>query len=339
MSPLASGLGSQFGLIKEVAYGTQLAPTKFFEIDSGALTLDQNYQDGVGLKANRMFMPAGRMRRDDASGARNGRDGRPDEGLRIDPRPHARPRSDRRAAGRDAGVAATRLIGTSMPTKAPRCRSTSRPRRPPTSPRPIPGAVLTGASFSMSADGLLKVTLTWDAMDERTLTTTPAGLALAAASYPTGVTSWMGVGTGAGPTVVTLNAVAVAVCRSLTIDWTQPYKTDRWFVGSGGLKKQPIPNGLQALTGNMELEWFDATAYALFRSGAKVALSFDFVNDLISGAFNEQIKFALDNIQIRGGSPGIDGPDVLNVTVPYVAGDDGVDPPLTVTYMSTDTAI
>ncbi len=53
---LASGLGSQFGLIREVTYGTQLAPTKFFEIDSAALALDQSYQDGAGLRANRSLM-------------------------------------------------------------------------------------------------------------------------------------------------------------------------------------------------------------------------------------------------------------------------------------------
>lgn len=336
---LASGLGTQFGLTKEVAYGTQLAATKFFEIDSAALALDQNYQDGVGLKANRMFMPAGRMRATtrQAPGAVPMDVPTKGFGSILDLMHDLVPTVVQQAA--TPAWLQTHLIGTSMPTKSATLQVNKPTAQGADVATTYPGGILLGASFTMSADGLLKVTLNWDTQDERTLTTTPAGLALAAAAYPAGVTSWMGVGNGAGPTVVTLNAAPVAICRSLTIDWVQPYKTDRWFIGSGGLKKQPIPNGLQALTGTMELEWFDTTAYALFRSGAKVALSFDFVNDLISGAFNEQIKFALDNVQIRGGSPAIEGPDVLNVTVPYVAGDDGVDPPLTVTYMSTDTAI
>ncbi|MDP2712309.1 MAG: phage tail tube protein [Solirubrobacteraceae bacterium] len=332
---LASGLGTQFGLTKEATYGTQLAATKFFEIDSAEASLDQAYQDGVGLKANRMFAPAGRMRATTRQGAVSTPMDVPTKGFgAILDLMHGLTPTVVQQEDTDAYLQ-THIIGTSMPNKS----ATLQLNKPTTDavdvPTTYPGSILTAASFAIDAAGLLKATLTWDAMDERTPATTPAGLALAAAAYPTGVTSWLGTVT----VVITMNGVPVATCQSMTLDWAQGYRTDRWFLGSGGLKKRPIPNALQAVTGNLELEWFDTTAYALFRSGAKIAVSFDFANDVIEDDYLEQIVFALSDVQLRGGSPGIQGPDVLAATVPYVAGDNGTDPPLQITYQSTDTAI
>ena len=58
---LASGLGSQFGLAKESTYGTVVTPNRFFEFDSESFKRNPNYQESVGLKANRMFEPAARV--------------------------------------------------------------------------------------------------------------------------------------------------------------------------------------------------------------------------------------------------------------------------------------
>lgn len=332
---LASGLGTQFGLTKEVTYGTQLAATKFFEIDSSALALEQTYQDGVGLKANRMFAPAGRQRATvrQAAGAIPMDVPTKGFGAILDLMHGLVPTVVQQGA--TPAYLQTHLIGTSMPNKSATLQTNKPTAQAADVPTTYPGSILTAVSFAFSADGILKCTLTWDNQDERTLTTTPAGLALAVASYAAGVTSWLGT---FGVTL-TLGGVPVAVCRSGTIDWAQPYKTDRFFLGSGGLKQRPIPNGLQTVTGNLELEWYDESAYALFRSGAKAAFALTFDNDVISGEHKETIGFSLPSIQLRGNSPQIDGPDVLNQTVPYVAGDDGVNPPLTITYKSTDVAI
>lgn len=332
---LASGLGSQFGLTKEVTWATQLAATKFFEIDSASLALDQNYQDGVGLRANRMFAPSGRQRATtrQAPGAIPMDVPTKGFGSILDLFHGLTPTVVQQAA--TPAWLQTHLIGTSMPTKS----ATLSTNKPTTAgvdvPHTYPGAVLTEAAFTLDAAGILKVTLTWDTMDERTPTTSPAGLALPAASYASGVTSWLGTTGG----VITLNGVVVAVVRSMGLNWAQPYKTDRFFIGSGGTKLKPIPNGMQTVTGTMDLEWLDTTAYALFRSGAKVPLIFSFTNDVISGIYSENITFTLSAVQLRGASPGIDGPDVLDQNVPFVAGDNGTDPPLKIEYMSTDTAI
>jgi hypothetical protein len=301
---LASGLGSQFGLTKESTYGTQLAATKFFEIDSAALALDQTYQDGVGLRANRMYGPSGRMRATvrTAGGAVPMDVPTKGFGSILDLMHGLTPTVVQQGA--TTAWLQTHTIGTSMPTKFATLQVNKPTSQAADTPTTYPGSILTAASFSLSVDGMLKCTTTWDSMDERTLATTPAGLALATATYTTGVTSWLG-----------------AIGASVTL------------AGSA------VANGLQTTTGTMDLEWFDTAAYTLFRSGAKVALVFSFTNDVISGAFSEQIVFSLSAIQIRGTSPDIAGPDVLDMSVPFVAGDNGSTAPLIVTYMSTDTAI
>lgn len=335
MSPLASGLGSQFGLKKEATYGVQLAATGFYEIDSAALALDQSYQDGVGLRAGRMFAPSGRQRQTtrQAGGAIPMDVPTKGFGAILDLMHGLVPTVVQQAA--TAAWKQTHLIGTSMPDKS----ATLQVNKPLAAATDVattyPGSIPTAIAFAMEATGILKCTVTWDCMDERTLTTTPAGLALAVASYPTGVTSWVGtIGS-----VVTLNGTPAGKVRSMALNWAQPYKTDRFFLGSVATKLKPIPNGLQTTSGTMEIEWFDTAAYDLFRSGAKVALVFSFTNDVIATIYSENITFTLSAIQVRGESPAIQGPDVLEQSVAFVAGDNGVAAPLTIEYMSTDTIV
>ncbi len=334
--PLASGLGSQFTLAKETGgYGTQLVGTKAFEFDSESFALDQTFQDGIGLRANRTFMPSGRMRQTtrQAGGAipmdvpTKGFGSILDlmHGLVVAPVQQ----------GATPAYLQTHAIGTSQPNKSATLQFNKPTSQGVDTAFTYPGSVLTAASFTIDTAGLLKANLTWDSMDERTLTTTPAGLALATASYPTGVTSWVGT-VGAS---VTMAGVAVAVARSVSLEWTQPYKEDRFFLGTTGTKLKPIPNGLATTTGTLALEFYDAVAYGQFRAGTPLAIVFTFENDVISGAFKEKIQFTISAAQVRGSSPQVDGPDVLDVSVPFVAGDNNVAAPLEVIYQSTDLAL
>jgi hypothetical protein len=333
---LESGLGSQFGLAVETVYGTVVTPNRFFEFDSAAVALDQNYQDGVGLKANRMFQPAGRMRKTTRSAGGASPMDIPNKGfgaivnlmhdLVVTPA----------QLGSTAAYKQTHNIGTSMPRKSATVQVNKPTSQGVDVPHTYPGSVLASVAFSVDANGILKATPTWMAQDELTPDTTPAGPALASASYPTGLSSWVGVDAGS---TVTMNGTPVAVVRSAQWTWTQPRKDDRWFLGTGGTRLKPIPNGFSTVAGTVELEWFDKTAYNLFRSGALIAIVFDFVGAQIESPNNEEIKFTLSSCQLRGSSPTIDGPDVLSVSVPFTAGDDGTNPPLKIEYTSTDVTL
>lgn len=334
---LASGLGSQFGLAKESTFATVVTPNRFFEYDQEGLGLDQNYQDGVGLRANRMFQPSGRMRK--TTRAVNGGTVPMDvptkqfgavldlmHGLTVTPTQQ----------GGTTAYKQTHNIGTSQPNKSATIQVNKPTSQGVDVPFTYPGGVLTAMAFSIDADGYLKVTPTFIAQDELTPDTTPAGPALATATYATGIKPWVGVETG---TVVTMGGTPVAVCRSANWTWTQPFKDDRWFLGTGGTRQKPIPNGFATVEGTLDLEWYDTSAYLAFRSGAAIALSFAFDGDVISGAYKDNITFTMSAIQPRGGSPQVGGPDVLDLSVPFRAGDDGTNPPLKIEYTSTDTAL
>lgn len=334
--PAASGLGSQWGLAKETTYGTAVVPTKFYEFDSADMALEQNYQDGVGLRANRSFQPSGQMRLTTRSVGGTVPMDVPTKlfGSILDLMHGATPTITQQ--GITAAWLQSHPVGTTIPGKT----ATMQINKPLTTatdhPVTYPGSVLLSAAFSCDADGKLKVSLGWWSQDERTLTTTPAGLALATASYATGVTSWIGTDSG---TSLTMDGAVVAIAKSWALNWSQPYRLDRAYLGSGGLMGKPIPNGLTQMTGSVSVEWAAETHYNQYRAGSPIAVVADFQGATIEGAYKERIKFTASAAQPRGASPAVSGPDLLDMDVPFTCGDNGVAAPLTIEYTSTDTAI
>lgn len=330
---LASGLGSQFMLSKETTYGTIVTPAKAYEFDSETLKLDPTYQDAVGLRASRTFQPASRTRQTIRQAGGGVVMDVPNLGFGaiLDLMHGLVPTVVQQSA--TIAWLQTHLIGTSQPNKSASLQFNKPTSNAVDKAYTYPGSVLTAAQFQMDIGGLLKTTLTWDAQDEQSPDTTPTGPALATPSYPAGLSGW-----DSTQAIITLNSVAVAVCRGVNLTWTQPYKTDRNFMGAA-LKSKPIPNGFATVQGTLDVEWFDSSAYALFRSGAMVSLVVDLVGPTIASTFKQEIKFNMPSIQVRGESPNVDGPDVLDLQVAFNAFDDGTNPPLTITYMSTDTAI
>src|SRR5215218_7295651 len=59
---MALPVNSQFGMKKETTWGTAVTVDKFFEYENETLTLDRNYYDGVGLRADTTFGPSSRKK-------------------------------------------------------------------------------------------------------------------------------------------------------------------------------------------------------------------------------------------------------------------------------------
>jgi hypothetical protein len=128
--------------------------------------------------------------------------------------------------------------------------------------------------------------------------------------------------------------------KGVNLAWTQPYRDDRFFLDGSGTIAQPIPNGLATVTGTLSGEWFDNTFYAAFRSGAFASLVVTFAGPTaIASTFFPTIKFTMSAIQIRGNSPQVGGPDLLDVDIPFVAKDDGTNPPLKIEYTEVEPAV
>lgn len=331
-----SGLGSQWGFKKESVWGTAVTVDKFFEYSSESLALDQTYYDGLGLRAGRTFGPQSRTKRTTRTAGG-------DISLEV-PYKLSGHLFDQMVAGtitpvqQAASIAylSTFNVGASVPNKS----ATNQINTPASSAGDVaftyPGCVLTNASFAMATGGTLTSTLSWTAKDETTPATTPAGAALATASYAANNDIWVHQ-----DTIVTYagsSAGAIGV-KGVNLTWNQPYRDDRFFLDGSGTIAQPVPNGLATVTGTMSGEWYDQTFYNAFRSGAFASLVITFAGPTaIASTFFPTIKFTMSAVQIRGTSPQVDGPDLLDLDIPFVAKDDGTNPPLKIEYTSTETA-
>lgn len=334
---LASGLGSQFVLAKESSYAVIPGSPAWraFEFDSADMVMNPNYDESVGIQANRTFQPVSRMRQTTREAGGSSPMDVPTKGFgSILDLLHGLSATPVQQASTTA-YKSTHNVGTSQPSKS----AVLQVNKPFSSgsdyPVTFPGSILVSCAFELAVSGHMKVTPTWDSQDELTPDTSPAGPSLVVPSYLSDNSNFIG---SVGITV-SIAGTPVAIATAVRWTWTQPYKTDRWFLGSGALKAKPIPNGFATITGELDVEWFDGTAYAQYRNDSTVAIVVDAQGRTISGIYKEQFKNTFAATKLRGGSAGIDGPDVLNATIPFTVGDDRTNVPWVSEYQSTDVAL
>jgi hypothetical protein len=186
----------------------------------------------------------------------------------------------------------------------------------------------------METGGVLMGQWNWLSKDETTPATTPAGAALASASYAANDNVWSHIDTtllyagGAAPGVTGVN-----------LTWTQPRADSRFFLDGTGTRAQPIANNIASVTGTLSGEFYDSTFYTAFRSSAFASLVITFAGPTaIATTYFPTIKFTLPAIQIRGTSPQVGGADLLDQSIPFVAKYDGTNAPFKIEYTSTETA-
>lgn len=329
MSPLSSGLGSQVGIAKEtVAYGTRAVPAKFLEYASETLSLDKSFILSQQLRANRMFQSSSRRTATTRQAAGQIAFEVPNQGFgTILDLLHGNVVAPVQQ-GVTAAYKQTHDIGTTEPRKS----ATVQIGRPDTSgvvrPFDYLGAMATSLGLSCEVNGFLQATLGLDARDEKTDQT------LAAASYPTNLKSFnFTQGT------VTVAGSAVAVISSFDLSITIPWKNDRFFFGSAGLKSQPLVNAFATAEATLNAEFDGLTNYNRFINGDIAEVILDFVGPVIEGANNEQVKITLPACGFNGSTPNVSGPDVLALALPVVALDNGTAAPVRIEYVSRDTTL
>jgi len=329
----SSGLGSQFGAKKESAWGTAVTVDTFFEYSSESLSRENEYYEPETLRAGRTFQPSGTTRQ-------TGRNVAGDTSLPF-PTKKGGFFLDQMVAGTITPVQvastiaynSTFNIGASVPTKSATLQINKPTTQGVDTPFTYPGARLQSAAFSMEVGGGLQSTFNWVAKDETNPTTTPAGAALASATYVSGTSTW-----AHSDVTLTLNATPAAAITSLNWTWEQP-RAIRRFLGSGGTIADPVPNGLATVAGTFSGEWYDETYYDLFCSGAFAALVVTFTHPVaIVGTEYPTFTNTFSAIQLRGSSPQVSGPEMLAVDIPWVARDDGTNPPWQAIYKSSDSA-
>lgn len=189
------------------------------------------------------------------------------------------------------------------------------------------GAKVNQATFAISTDGILTLTLGLDVREER------KDVAAAAASYLT--TNLFHFQQAA----ITVAGAAVADVSDASITVNNNLNTDRRHLGNSGLKSEQHDNGFRAVSGTFTAEFSATTLYDLFAADTAAALVLTFTGPVISGAFNETVKITIPEIHLTGTTPTVGGPELITVPQPFDAAYDGTASPITVELTSTDTVV
>lgn len=138
---------------------------------------------------------------------------------------------------------------------------------------------------------------------------------LAVAAYPTSpaLLTWVqGAVTVAG---------GAARIRKFSLKATHSLDDDDYALGSA-LRDEPEENGLREVAGTLEAQFDTLDDYERFRDGTEVAIVLDFVGATISGTHKFGLTLTV-NARIDGKTPSVNGPGILQRTVPFKVVDNG----------------
>lgn len=190
------------------------------------------------------------------------------------------------------------------------------------------GCKVLGWEFSISVDQILQLRCTFDAEDVDTST------GLATASYPTSNLFHFKQGT------LSVEGSSVAQVTDASVNGTNNLKVDRFYLGSNGLKKEPLDNDYPEVGGSLTAEFVDLTTFHdRFAADSAAELELEFVGAVIDGAESETLTITVPEVRFEGETPKVSGPEVNVQNIPFVGLFDGTNAGTTIEYKSTDTAI
>lgn len=195
-------------------------------------------------------------------------------------------------------------------------------------PFTLHGTKVLAGEFSISVQQILQLALTLNAQDIETAT----GAASASYSNPTLFNFSQGV--------IKVGGVSVASVLDAKVKVTNVLKTDRYYIGSGGLHAEPTDNDFPTVDGTLSAEFLDtATFYDRFAADSAAALVLEFTAANISGIYNQLLRITVPEIHFIGETPKVPGAQVVVQNIPYEGAYDGTNVGCKIEYQSTDTSI
>lgn len=188
------------------------------------------------------------------------------------------------------------------------------------------GSVITEFSLSQDVGGLLVANFSFDSEDEDT--STAAGTPVyPAAGKPFDWTQ----------ALVEVNSIAQEA-QSFSFSANMGLKTDRRFLRNSALKRQPKRTAMPEYTGEMAIEFANATLYDAFVAGTIMPIVATWRGPLIAATYYEEIKLTMAACQFDGSTPTGSLDDMTNVALPFKVLYNGTDPAVKLEYTSTDVA-
>jgi hypothetical protein len=325
---IGSGIGSQLGIVAETTFNTPVTVTRFYEFTSENLQYNKKTAVGMGLRAGGLLPRSQRrvVTTTDASGdiALD----LPSRGLGLllaqamgnSPSPttittgvysYAFTLGDVYGRSFTAQVGVPQYGGTVTPKTLGGCKISS---------------FELGVSNAAIATGKFN-------LDAASLTT---GISLATASFSNyATTNLFNFSQGA----ITVDGSSVANVKDFTITVENTLKTDRFNLGSAGIKAEQTINGFRKISGKLTAEFTDTTLLAKYLSDASTALVLTFTGGVIANAATEKLVINVSAVKFNADTPNVAGAGVIDLAMSFEAYDDGTNQPLTITYQTADAAL
>lgn len=190
------------------------------------------------------------------------------------------------------------------------------------------GCKVAAWEISCAVDGVAGLKLSLDGAAE------DSSQGLAAASAPT-ASEWLYWHEGS----LTIAGGASLPLSSVSFTGNNGLKTDRHFILSGGTtKKEQLAAAMVPLGGTMTVEFDGMTNYNRFVNGTVATVVFTLLGSQIEAGQNYKLVVTCQNVRFDGDTPNVSGPGVLDLTLPFTVLDDGTNPPIDISYFTTDAA-
>lgn len=336
--PTGSGLDAQLGYKLETTWGTPVTVDRFVEFDEESLTWEPSWIEPSGLRVGTKFKRASRLVK-----SREGVGGS----------------FSFQYATRNMGALVKAMLGSTVTTPTLVLGSAYKQVHNPGDflgksltiqvGRPEPsgtvrahtfeGCKVTGWEFGVSDNETARLTLTVDGQTEATAT------ALAAATYTSAevfnfsqVTTFKTGGTVAGATELTVTGgtAVPGVARSFTLTGSNPMHTERFGLGSAGLKSEQLENDVPTITGSIEAEWDRTTWYDAFKASTTTAIELKMEGSVISGTDRNTLHIVIPAVKFKASPFTVGGPDVVTGTVDFEVYSDETNAPLMWKIISAD---
>jgi hypothetical protein len=194
------------------------------------------------------------------------------------------------------------------------------------------GGKVAGWELSNSVDGLLMARMTCD-FQQRV-----EGVSLAEAQYPAGTVELLSFVGGS----VELDDVSFPVTNAV-LSQANVLKTDRRYLRSSPLKKEPVQNGWRTIAWQLAADFESRTTYDRYVSdtaaGALARIELLWQAQTVAGSSAyPALRITIDEARFDGNDVQIGGPEELTQAISGVGMYDGSTSAVTVEYTSTDTA-
>lgn len=347
---LGSGIATQFGIAKEVTPGTPVTVTRFFEYASESMSTKKKPVQGGGLRPDRTYDRAAlrKVLQRQAGGDINLELPTKGAGLLL----QQMLGSWTATATQIGGTIAYEQIHVPGSFTGKACTmQIGKPRTDGTvTPYTYPGTKFSSWELSCAQSDIVKLKFTANSWDELTPNSTPAGAALASASYPAGndrfdftegaLTVGGTASTTSGLTTVS-GGVAVAAVTAVSIMGTVPVNDQGFFMGSATMGREQIQNAYATIAGSITVEFANTALYDLYRADTQGAIVLTFTGGIIAASQHYILQVLIPAAYFEdGASPQVGGPDILTQTIPFTGlQDDLSNPPVQFLYHSTDTTV